>query len=514
VSKERITIDPVSRIEGHLRVEVEHDNGRVTEARCAGTMVRGLELIFRGRDPRDIPILAQRICGVCPQAHATASAMALDDAFGLKEQIPPNGVLLRDIMLGANFLQSHVLHFYHLAALDYVDVTAVQDYGGDDADLAAVSDFIGRGVLAPFVPRYEGDYRLSKDQNVAGVKHYVQALSVRRDCHEMLALFGGKMPHQCTVNVGGVTTQVTRDKVAAALSYVQEIAEFVKRCYVPDVLMVAQAYPDYFEIGSGCSRFLSYGVFESGSPFRAGRLILEGNDIRQLCPVDAALITEDVKNSYYADEANGLHPSEGQTTLQPGKAGAYSWLKAPRYEGEPCEVGPLARLLVSRFWGEPETNEVVEGLCAQAGIVEWALNSTLGRHAARALETQIVAQKMQEWLLKLEPGQDCVIPVEVPEEGTGAGLTDAPRGALGHWVTIQDSKVANYQAVVPTTWNGSPRDANGVPGPIEQALEGSVLRDPDNPFEVVRVIRSFDPCLACSVHLANVKGAGEVTMAV
>jgi hydrogenase large subunit len=499
----KITIDPVSRIEGHLRVDVEEQGGRVTEARCGGTLARGLELIFAGRDPRDIPILAQRICGVCPQAHATASAMAMDDAFGIADQVPPNGRLLRDIMLAGNFLQSHILHFYHLGALDYVDVTAAAGYDGDDPDLKAVADFIARGVLEPFVPRYEGDYRLTKEQNIAAVRNYVRALRVRKSCHEMIALFGGKMPHQCTVAVGGVTTQVTADKIVAALTYARDVVEFIEQCYLPDVLMVAGAYGDYAEIGRGCSRFLCYGVFGEEGLFPAG---LVGED-GAFQPLEPAQITEDVKNSFYADGADGLNPGQGRTEPQPGKAGAYSWLKAPRYGGKPCEVGPLARTIVAYTAGSAVVKEAVDGLCAAAGIPVQALDSTLGRHAARALEARIVGQKIQEWILKLQPGAPCVLKVEVPEEGTGIGLTDAPRGSLGHWVTIAGGKVANYQAVVPTTWNGSPRDARGVPGPIEQALEGSPVRDAANPFEVVRTVRSFDPCLACAVHVARPKGA-------
>ncbi|MHC4789241.1 MAG: nickel-dependent hydrogenase large subunit [Planctomycetota bacterium] len=499
----KITIDPVTRIEGHLRVDVEERDGRIAEAHCGGTMARGLELIFRGRDPRDIPILAQRICGVCPQAHDSASAMAMDEAFGLSDQVPPNGRLLRDIMLATNFLQSHILHFYHLAALDYVDVTAAADYDGDDPDLRSVRNFIGRGVLEPFLPRYEGDYRLSPEQNLAAVKHYVRALDVRKNCHEMLALFGGKMPHQCTVAVGGVTTQVSADKMAAALAYAREVAEFVEQCYLPDVLMVAAAYSDCAAIGRGCSRFLSYGVFEEEGLFEPGLLDADGN----LKPLSAEKITEDVANSYYADSCDGLHPSEGDTVPQPGKAGAYSWLKAPRYGGQPCEVGPLARMMVNHARGSGEVKEAVDDLCEKAGLAPEALNSTLGRHAARALETALLAGKVQDWILKLQPGEPCVLKVDVPEEGTGAGMTDAPRGALGHWVTIKDGKVANYQAVVPTTWNGSPRDSRGVPGPIEQALEGDRLQDVENPFEVVRTIRSFDPCLACSVHVSWPRGA-------
>ena len=323
----------------------------------------------------------------------------------------------------------------------------------------------------------------------------------------MLALFGGKMPHQCTVAVGGVTTQVAADKMAAALAYAREVQEFVEGCYIPDVLMIAKAYPDYAEIGGGCSRFLSYGLFGE-EPFKAG-LVDEMNAFHPLAP---DRITEDVKNSYYADGADGLHPSEGRTEPQPGKQGAYSWLKAPRYEGKPCEVGPLARVMVSYVAGSPEVKDAVDGLCRQGSLSLQALNSTLGRHAARALEAGIVVRKLQELIVQLKPGEPCVVKVEVPAEGAGAGLTDAPRGALGHWVSIKDGKVANYQAVVPTTWNGSPRDAGGTPGPMEQAIQGTPVRDVENPFEIVRTIRSFDPCLACSVHVARPKGAGPTVV--
>jgi len=506
----KITIDPMSRIEGHLRVDVEEQDGRVVEARCGGTLARGLELIFGGRDPRDIPILAQRICGVCPQAHATASALAMDDAFGIGEAIPPNGRLLRDIMLAGNFLQSHILHFYHLGALDYVDVTAAAGYDGTDPDLKAVGGFVGRGVLEPFVPRYEGDYRLSKEDNLAAVRNYVRALRVRKSCHELVALFGGKMPHQCTVAVGGVTTQVTADKVVAALTYAREIGEFVEQCYLPDVLMVAEAYRDHLEIGAGCSRFLAYGTFGEQGLFPAGLLEQDGT----LKALDPDLIAEDVKNSYYADGADGLHPGEGRTEPQPGKQGAYSWLKAPRYEGRPCEVGPLARMMIGCAAGSAEVLQAVTDLSNRLGVEPSGLNSTVGRHAARALETLIIARKVQDWILKLQPGEPCVLKVEVPDEGTGMGLTGAPRGALGHWVTIAGGKVSRYQAVVPTTWNGSPRDAQGVPGPMEQALEGLPIRDPANPFEVVRTVRSFDPCLACAVHVARPKGAARFVLPV
>ena len=512
MSKSSITIDPVTRIEGHLAVHVEQEDGRVTEARCSGTLFRGLELVFGGRDPRDIPIFSQRICGVCPQAHATASATAMDEAFGVADQIPPNGQLLRNVMLGANYAQSHVLHFYHLAALDYVDVTAVADYDGTDPDLLSVKDFIARGQLGPFVPRYEGDYRLSAEGNVAAVKHYLRALDVRKNAHELGALFGGKMPHQCTVNVGGVGTQVTPDKILRAISYVESIEEFIDECYIPDILLVAGAYPDYFGIGAGCSRFLSYGGCPADGQelFTSGVVEMGGKPEE----VDRDSISEHVTSSYYANDCAGATPFQSTTAPQRDKDGAYSWLKSPRYKDQPCEVGPLARTMVSYVQDNPLVKPAVDGLLKQTGLQAGQLNSVLGRHAARALETKLVVAAMKTWIMALRPGEDCMLAVEVPQSGQGRGLGEAPRGSLGHWARIEDGKVANYQAVVPTTWNAGPRDSNGQPGPIEQAIENENIKDADNPFEVVRIIRSFDPCLACAVHVQRPKGELRVDLPV
>ncbi|MCD6415514.1 MAG: nickel-dependent hydrogenase large subunit [Planctomycetes bacterium] len=504
MSKSTITIDPVTRIEGHLGVRVEMEDGVITEARCSGTLFRGLEIILRGRDPRDAPILTQRICGVCPQSHATASALALDEAYGVTGRIPQNGRLLRDIMLGANFLQSHVLHFYHLAALDYVDVTAVQGYTGSDPGLQSVKGFISRGQLAPFAPRYEGDYRLEPDENIAATRHYIEALDVRRNAHELGALFGGKMPHQCTVNVGGVGTAVSADKIVRALSYVESILEFIDSAYLPDILLVAGRYPDYFDIGRGCSRFLAFGAMEStGTPlFASGVLSPDG----RFSDFERENVSEEIATSYYSEESKADTPFDSTTVPNAEKDGAYSWLKSPRYDGKPCEVGPLARMMVGHAAGDERIRTAVEALLDQTGLDACRLNSTLGRHAARALETKLVATAMREWILALRPGEPCTLAPEVVESGQGVGLTEAPRGALSHWVTIQDGKLANYQCVVPTTWNGSPRDSEGVPGPIEQAIEGEAIRDSDNPFEIVRIIRSFDPCLACAVHLQRPRG--------
>lgn len=508
----RIVIDPVTRLEGHLKIEVVVENGRVQDAKSSGMLFRGIELILRGRDPRDAPLITQRICGVCPIAHAMASTLCLDDAFGIASMIPDNGRIIRNLILGANFIQSHVLHFYHLAALDYVDVSAAADYEGKDTALNAVKAFIGRGQLGPLLPRYEGDYRLSKEANREGVAHYLEALTARRRAHEMLAIFGGKMPHQVGIVPGGATARPTTDKIAAFLWRLNDLRAFIDNIYLADILMVAEAYGDHFETGVGCGNFLSYGGFdqESQEPdlTKRNRWIRSGTCGRDLvyAPLDPQQIREDMRHSWYADTTSGQPPLYADTAPQPGKEGAYSWLKSPRYGGRVFEVGPLARLMVNYAAGHPAIRAAVDGLLSAAKRPVSALVSALGRHAARALECKLVADAMSEWVLQLDPNAPVYAEYELPVSAEGMGLTEAPRGAVGHWMRIEDGVIANYQAVVPTTWNCSPRDDRDTPGPVEQALIGARVRDTANPFEVVRIVRSFDPCLACAVHLITPGG--------
>jgi len=508
----KIVIDPITRIEGHQKVEVTVDDGVVKDARSSGMLFRGIELILQGRDPRDANRITQRICGVCPTAHSMASALCLDDAFGIAERIPENGRIMRNLILGSNYLQSHILHFYHLAALDYVDVTSVADYEGTDPELTAVKDFIARGELGPFVPRYEGDYRLSKEENRAAVAHYLLALHMRRKTHEMLSIFGGKMPHNCSVVPGGVTERPTVDKMTAFLWRVNEIRDFIKNVYIPDIVMVAGKYSDHLEVGKGCGNYLSYGAFDmKAAPSdlaKKKRFINPGTTDTKLEPVsvDADKITEQLKHSWYDDSFTNRHPSNGATAPRYPKEEGYSWIKAPRYGGKPYEVGPLARTLVSYAQGDAAVKEAVDGLLGELKAGPEVLFSVLGRHAARALETGFVADAMAEWVLQLKPGEPVCQEYTLPEEGTGVGMTGAPRGALGHWIRVKDGVISNYQAVVPTTWNASPRDDSDTPGPMEQAIIGTTVKDPENPFEVVRIVRSFDPCLACSVHLVTPKG--------
>lgn len=508
---EKITIDPITRIEGHLKVEVTVDKGEVKDARLAGTLFRGWEIILRGRDPRDASQITQRVCGVCPAVHANASAFALDDAFKVSATIPENARIIRNLILGANFLQSHILHFYHLSALDFFDITKLFDYQGRDPELLSLKRFLGRGALSPFVPRYEGDYRLDTDTNQELAAHYMKALEIRRKCHEMLAIFGGKMPHNVGVVAGGVTQKPTPDKIASFLWRLNEIRDFIDNFYLPDSLALAKFYEDHLDIGLSDSNFLSYGAFnldsDESDPTKRNRLFLQGFVNKKLSydVIDIEAIAEHVKYSWYSQSNSNVHPAQGLTEPETDKEAAYSWLKAPRYNGMPCEVGPAARLIVGYVGGNKTIQNTLDRILPQVKEKPTLLASTLGRHIARAIDAKIVADSMAGWILELKIDAPVYVNYSLPEQGAGTGITDGPRGALGHWIQIKNKVIDNYQMVVPTTWNASPRDDKDEPGPVERALLGLKVKDAQNPLEIVRCVRSFDPCLACAVHLVTAK---------
>ncbi len=508
----RIVIDPVTRIEGHLKIECVVEGGEVKDARATGNLFRGLELILRGRDPRDAQVITQRICGVCPQSHGIAATLNLDSAFGIADKIPDNGRIIRNLIHGAHVVQDHILHFYHLAALDYVNVADVATYEGNDSQLNSIKDFIKRGALEPFMPRYEGDYRLPPAVNQQAVAHYVKALEMRRIGHEAVAIFSGKIPHSVGVVPGGVTSVPTADNIMAYIWKIKILQDFIDNVYIPDVIAVAGVYSDYAGIGVGCKNLLSYGALDLDGKntdyttrdrlFKQGII---GADLKP-APLDTGKITEQVKHSWYEDATTNLHPTHGDTKPKYGKPEAYSWAKSPRYDGKVYEVGPLARVAVTYANGDPKMKEMVEGSLAALKASPAALFSVLGRHLARALSAKFIADNLESWALSLKPGEPAYIEYEMPEEATGMGITEGARGALGHWIEIKDRKIANYQAVVPTTWNVSPMDDGGQHGPIEQALIGTKVRDEKNPFEIVRIVRSFDPCIACAVHCVTPKG--------
>jgi len=465
--KIKIAIDPVSRIEGHLKAEVEVAGGKVVDARLSGGMYRGFEQILIGRDPRDATQITQRICGVCPTAHATASALALDDAFGV--ELTDNGRIARNLILGANYLQSHILHFYHLAALDYCN--------GPDT--------------APFIPRYaKNDMRLPKEINDVAVGQYLEALEIRKICHEMVALLGGKMPHVQGIVVGGSTEIPTREALDAYAVRFKKVRQFVLEKYVPLVYLLAGPYGDLLKTGVGHRNLVSWGVFpldNKGNTLLKSGVYTDGKDYE----VDPALIREYVKYSWFDDTTTGLNPREGKTLPNPNKPGAYSFIKAPRYNGKPHEGGPLARMWATN----PELSDTGRkelGVTRLRDIGD-ACFSILGRHVARAEETVLVAAAVEEWLSQAQPGKETFVPAPIPDSAEGLGMTEAPRGALLHYIDIKDQKIANYQVTSATIWNANPRDDMGQRGPIEEALIGVPVPDVENPVNVGRLIRSFDP---------------------
>ena len=476
-----ISIDPLTRIEGHLKIEAVLEEKKVVDVKSEGTLYRGFEQILVGRNPLDAVQITQRFCGVCPTPHAIASAQALDDALGL---IPPeNGRIIRNIMQGANSIQSHVLHFYHLASLDY--------FRAPD--------------IPPFVPRYEADYRVPKSVQDDLLEHYVQAYQIRLKAHELSAIWSGKMPHSASIVPGGVTIIPRIDNITTSLWRLKELTDFIDNVYVPDVITIAQVYRDYFQIGSGCKKLLSYGKFDLDSEpdvlkrkrlFPMGRIVDGKREA-----LDPAKITEDVKHSWY-DSRSHSHPSASETIPNPAKQGAYSWLKSPRYDSEVYEVGPLARMMLAIDSGSnSDASKVVNDVLNTLDVGPEAMCSVLGRHLARALECKIIADELAGMIMKVKLDEPVCTPHTIPDLAAGMGLWDAARGALGHWTKIENGKIASYQAVVPTTWNASPKDDKGKPGPIEQALIGTTVEDSENPFALARIIRSFDPCIACAVHL-------------
>jgi hydrogenase large subunit len=461
-----ITIDPVTRIEGHLSIEVTVDlvggEDQVIDARSSGTMFRGFEIILMGRDPRDAAQYTQRICGVCPVSHATAASLNLDAAFGVAA--PDNGRILRNLILGANYIQSHVLHFYHLSAVDFIDTTGLLD-------------------MSPWTPRYVTPDMIGGATAATLIGHYVAALEARRKAHQMGAVFGGKLPCTGSYVVGGITETVTPEKIAEFRALLTDLRGFIDNTYVPDAMAIAAAFPDYYALGGGPGNLLAYGAFELDAS--GTTKLFDGGRYTEGIPgtFDPADITEYLKYGWYVDAAGGQNPAVGETNPDPDKAGAYSWVKAPRYVAKPHETGPLARMWINGLY----TNGI----------------SMMDRIVARALETQMLADTMDGWLDELVSGDPTYTPSSIPQTATSMGLTEAPRGGLGHWMDIEDSVISRYQVITPTAWNCSPRDDLEQLGPIEQALIGTPVADIDQPIEVLRITHSVDPCLACAVHMVR-----------
>ncbi len=575
-SGKRVVVDPFCRIEGHLRIEVNVDaKNRITNAVSTGTMWRGLEIILKGRDPRDAWAFTQRICGVCTGVHAITSVRTIEDALGIA--IPDNANIIRNLMHATLYAQDHLVHFYHLHALDWVDVVSAlkadpkrtselaqsisswpNSSPGYYRDLAArLKRFVESGQLGPFRNGYWGHpaYKLPPEANLMAVGHYLEALDFQKEIVKIQTVFGGKNPHPNWL-VGGVPSAINVDHTGAVGAVnmerlnlvgriIDETIAFIDQVYIPDLLAIASFYKDWAALGGGLSskNLLAYGDFPDIANDQTNKSLLlprgaivDGNlkEVQEVDLKDPAQIQEYVTHSWYKypDESAGLHPFDGVTepnfVLGAGTKGTrtdirevdesakYSWVKSPRFKGQPMEVGPLARWVVGYALGRPDIKEPVDATLKKLGVPLTALFSTLGRTAARGLECQWAAHRMKHFygklLANIKNGNVATANVEKwepstwPKEAKGAGFCEAPRGALGHWVRIKDTKIENYQCIVPTTWNAGPRDAKTQIGPYEAALLNTPMAKPDQPLEILRTIHSFDPCLACATHVISPEG--------
>ncbi len=561
----RVVVDPITRIEGHLRIEAEIDNNVISDAYSSCTMWRGIERIVQGRDPRDVWAFTQRICGVCTTVHAFASIRAVEDALGI--DIPPLAQALRNLIIAVQYIHDHVMHFYHLHALDWVNVPNALKADPERASeiarslsnwpnsspgyfrdlLTRLKNFVNKGRLGIFANAYwdHPAYKLPPEIDLIAVAHYLEALEWQRHIVRIHTFLGGKNPHPNFL-VGGVPTSVNLDGPAVinarVLSeikhHVDQAIEFVKEVYVPDLLAIASFYKDWAKYGDGGGNFLVYGEFPEGQLYDLDRLFFPrgailNHDLSKVYEVDTKdpeQVQEAVAHAWFrysVGDDKALHPYEGET--EPNYTGPeppyeylntdgkYSWLKAPRWRGHPMEVGPLARTVVAYALGHRAVRDKVDFALKKLDVPIEALFSTLGRTAARGLETWVLVDDYlpdlyDRIITLINSGNTSTFnrekwdPKTWPKEAKGMGFMEAPRGSLGHWVKIKDGKIESYQVIAPTTWNAGPRDAKGQPGPYETSLIGTPIHDPKQPLEILRTIHSFDPCLACAAHLYDPEG--------
>ena len=561
---QRIVIDPITRIEGHLRIEAEIKDGKITDVYSSGTMVRGIEKIVQGRDPRDVWAFVGRVCGVYTTVHSLASVRSVENALGIN--VPANAELVRNIMFAAQYMHDHVVHFYHLHALDWVDVVSAlkadpkatseiaqsishwpKSSPGYFSDLQKrLGAFVESGQLGIFANGYWGHpaYKLPAEINLIGVAHYLEALEWQKEIVKVHTIFGGKNPHPnylvggmaCSIGIDDASA-INAERLALVEKLLKDAKTFIEQVYIPDLLAVAPYYLDWGAIGGGLGNFMAYGDLPTNGyndrnnlKFPSG--VILNNDLSKVLevdPTDDSEIKEFIHRSWYeysVGDNEGLHPWKGETEIKyTGPKPPYdyldvdkkySFLKTPRWKGHAMEVGPLARVLVGYARGREDFKEVVDSTLAKLNVPATALFSTLGRTAARGLESVLVAQWGIEFfdqlIANIRNGDrrmaDTTMfdPKTWPQHAEGVGMMEAPRGALAHWIVIEDGKTKNYQLVVPSTWNASPRDPEGKMSAYESSLMGTPIADPEQPVEILRTIHSFDPCLACAVHLYDEEG--------
>ena len=562
---QRVTIDPVTRIEGHLRIDLEVEGAKVKNAWSSGTMWRGIETILQGRDPREAWIFTQRICGVCTTVHAIASVRAVENALGL--EVPMNAQYIRNLIVLAHALHDHIVHFYHLSALDWVDVTSALK--ADPAKAASIAEslspwrrnsakemtavkeklagFVAGGQLGIFQNGYWGHpaMKLPPEVNLIAVSHYLQALDYQRKALQVVAILGSKTPNIQNLAVGGVANAINLDSASAlnmqklyqVKDLLDEVEAFVQQVYFPDVAAVGAFYTDWARYGAGVTDYLSVPELPldaKGTRFdMPGGTLIAGKATPIVGfgdPYFTKSVTESSRHAYYADSGSPLHPWKGETTpnytgdwkAETAAPEKYSWVKAPRFEGRPMQVGPLAQVLYALQSGDALTTKwavrclEVAGAVAKTKLTPAILESTLGRLAARAIRAAVMSELAgKHWRLLVEnigKGDVAIFNDPMPRlakgEYQGVGFHEAPRGTLSHWTVLRDGKIVNYQAVVPSTWNAGPRDEKGKPGPYEASLVGNPIADAKKPLEALRTVHSFDPCLACAIHTVDGEGRG------
>ncbi|RII25829.1 MAG: hydrogenase 2 large subunit [Geobacter sp.] len=552
----RITLDPITRIEGHLRIDVEVNGGKVSKAWSSAQMWRGIETILKGKDPQDAWSFAQRFCGVCTTVHAISSIRSVENA--LKVEVPLNAQYIRNIMIAQHSVQDHIVHFYHLSALDWVDIVSalkadpkktaqlaqsISDWpGNSEKEFRAVQEklkaFVAGGKLGIFASGYWGHpaMKLPPEANLMAVAHYLKALDYQRRAAQAVAILGGKNPHIQNLVVGGVATAVNlenmatlnMERIAYLRTLMEETRDFVQKVYYPDMVAIASAYKEWFSYGAGVTNYLAVPEFPedtkntkftlNGGTIMGGNLANFKAITNHQDPYLINNISEGVAHAWYEGSATH-HPWEGETRPEYTdfqENGKYSWCKSPRFEGKPVQVGPPAQLLAAYAGGNARVKKLVDATCARIGVPVSAIHSTMGRLGARAIRAHLLADISLEQLDKLvanlgKGDKSYANHTEIPKgEYKGVGFHEAPRGALSHWMVIEDQKIKNYQAVVPSTWNASPRDEKGVMGPYEASLVGNPVAQEDKPLEVLRTIHSFDPCIACAVHTIDPAGK-EIT---
>ncbi len=557
-------VDPITRIEGHLRIEVDIENGKIKDAFSSGTMVRLIEEILKGRDPRDAWAFVGRVCGVCTSVHSLTSVRAVEDALDIV--IPPNAELVRNIMHCSQYMHDHVVHFYHLHAMDWVDVVNAlkadpkktselaqslsnwpKSSPGYFSDIQArIGKFVNSGQLGIFANGYWGHsaYKLPAEVNLIGLAHYLEALEWQKEIVKVHAIFGGKNPHPnflvggmaCAIGVDDVSG-INAERLAMVGRLLLEGKNFIEQVYIPDLMAIASFYKDWGAIGGGLGNYLVYGDlptngFRDGSKMKFPSGAILNRDISKVYDVDLRHdqeVQEFVTHSWYeyaGGDGVGLHPWKGETKMNytgpkpPFENldvdSKYSYLKTPRWKGNAMEVGPLARVLVGYARGVEEYKAVVDKALKDLNVPVTALFSTLGRTAARGLESVLASQWVLEFydqlISNIKNGDTRMAEMSKferetwPKQAIGVGYSEAPRGALAHWINIEDQKIANYQLVVPTTWNASPRDNKGQKSAYESALIDTPVADEKQPLELLRTIHSFDPCMACAVHLYDENG--------